>query len=125
MALYAGPELEDGMLIVARGLRELQAWAAILACLGFARAHLSTSDGPARRWLTSAVFPCYIVHQTVIVVAGHHLAKLALPLPLEGALLVSITAFACLAAAAAAMRWAPLGFVLGVQPTRRLTPSAA
>jgi glucans biosynthesis protein C len=125
MVLYAIPDLEGARLAAARGVRELQAWSAIVACLGFARHHLSTRDGPARRWLTRAIFPFYIVHQTAIVVAGHHLAKLGLPILLEGALLIGVTAGACLLAAVAAMRWAPLGFVLGVVPARGLNPTPA
>lgn len=126
--LSAGGDLEGAALLAARSLRELQAWGAILACLGFARHHLANRDGPALRWLTRAVFPFYIVHQTIIVVAGHHLARLGLPLAAEGALLVSVTVAGCLLAAVAAMRWAPLGLVLGVarRPAARpLTPVPA
>lgn len=119
------PVLEGSRQIAARAFRELQAWSAILACLGFARRHLSQADGPARRWLTRAIFPFYIVHQTVIVVAGHYLARQKLPLAVEAPLLIAITAAACVAAALAAMRWAPLGFVLGVQPEKAPVRSSA
>lgn len=120
--LAADGDIEGATLLVARGFRELQAWAAILAALGFARHHLARRDGPALRWLTRAVFPCYIVHQTIIVVAGHHLARLGLPLPIEGAILVLLTVAGCLLAAAAAMRWAPVGRVLGVPPREARAP---
>ena len=46
-------------------------------------------------YLTLAVFPYYIVHQTVIVVAGHHLARTGLPQGLEAALLIALTLAAC------------------------------
>jgi peptidoglycan/LPS O-acetylase OafA/YrhL len=123
--LTADGDVEGATLLVARGFRELQAWAAILAALGFARHHLADRGGPVLRWLTRAVFPFYIVHQTIIVVAGHFLARLGLPLPVEGLLLVLVTVAACLLAAAAAMRWVPLGFVLGVTPERPFRPAAA
>lgn len=126
--LSAGGDLEGAALLGARGLRALQAWGAILACLGFARHHLANRDGPALRWLTRAVFPFYIVHQTIIVVAGHHLAQLGLPLVAEGALLVLVTVAGCLLAAVAAMRWAPLGLILGVArrpASKPLTPVPA
>ncbi len=112
-------------LLLGRGLRELQAWGAILACLGFARLHLSGADGPARRWLTRAIFPFYIVHQTAIVVAAHLLARQALPLPLEAGLVLLATIAACVGAAMAAMAWPPLGAVLGVPPKRPLSPGRA
>jgi len=57
-------------------LGALRQWAPLVAVLGFARVHLHGRDGPLLRKLTEAVFPLYIVHQTVIVVAGHYLAPL-------------------------------------------------
>ena len=53
----------------------LRHWTPVLAVLGFARRHLRGRDGPALRTLREAVFPFYIVHQTIIVVAAHHLAQ--------------------------------------------------
>jgi hypothetical protein len=70
-------------------------WVWILMLLGFAR-RLLNFDHPLRRYLTDAVFPFYIIHQTVIVVAGHHLTKLGLPAGAEAAILVAVTAAACL-----------------------------
>jgi len=70
-------------------------WLAILAVLGFARRHLS-SDSPARRYLTTAIFPVYILHQTVIVICAHALKPAHLYPPVEGFLLVLVTAAACL-----------------------------
>lgn len=95
MSLWSGGELPPWALFVLRGAREAQAWFAILALLGFARQHLSAADGPLRRTLTEAVFPFYIVHQTLIVVAAYHLAKFNLPIGLEFALLIVITVVGC------------------------------
>lgn len=69
-------------------------WAWILMLLGFAR-RLLNFDHPARRYLTDAVFPYYIIHQTVIVVLGYHLTRLGLPAGTEAAVLVLGTALAC------------------------------
>ena len=69
-------------------------WAWILMLLGFAR-RLMNFDSPARRYLTDAVFPFYIIHQTAIVVFGYHLTKLGLPVGAEAVLLVLGTAMAC------------------------------
>jgi glucans biosynthesis protein C len=73
-------------------------WAWIAAALGFASRHLRGADGPARRYLTVAIFPFYIVHQTITVVAGHYLAMAQVPLALEVVLLVAITFAGCFAA---------------------------
>ncbi len=102
--------------IFGRGVHELQAWAAIIAMLGYARHHLANADGPWRRWLTKAVFPFYIIHQTVIVVAAYQLDRLALPLVIEVSILLSITFAACFATAWIAGLSKPLGVVLGWAP---------
>lgn len=72
----------------------LDQWAWILMLLGFARRFMNF-DSPARRYLTDAVFPYYILHQTAIVVLGHHLTKLGLPVGVEAAILVLGTAAVC------------------------------
>jgi hypothetical protein len=69
-------------------------WAAITAVLGYGARYV-TRGGPRLTYLTLGVFPFYIVHQTVIVVAGHHLAKLGLPQGLEAGILVATTFAAC------------------------------
>ena len=68
----------------------VQQWCAIVAAFGFAQVHLN-HDGPARRYLTEAVFPVYILHQTLILLLAHSFAPLALNPVLEGSLLVGLT----------------------------------
>lgn len=96
---YPWPGLEDkpvgAVLVVLRALRELQAWTAIVAMLGFAHRYLRNADGPVKRLLTQAIFPFYLIHQTIIVVAAHHLDALGLPLAFEVPLLIGITALGC------------------------------
>lgn len=72
-------------------------WCAIVAILGFGAKHLMNKGGPVLRYLTLGVFPFYLVHQTLIVVMAHHLAKLSLPQGLEGAILVVATFAGCFA----------------------------
>lgn len=74
----------------------LDQWAWIVMLLSFARRWMNV-DHPVRRYLTDAVFPFYIIHQTVIVVAGYHLTELGLPAGAEAAILVLGTAAACVA----------------------------
>jgi hypothetical protein len=69
-------------------------WLAIAAVVGFAHRHLNR-DNAARRYLTSAIFPVYILHQTVIVVVAHALKPSHLYPPIEGVLLVLVTAATC------------------------------
>jgi hypothetical protein len=69
-------------------------WLAIVAVLGFARRRLKR-DSPARRYLTDAIFPYYIIHQTAIVMIAHRLKAWHLPVGLEAALVIIGTAAAC------------------------------
>jgi glucan biosynthesis protein C len=69
----------------------LCAWSAIIAACGFARCHLNR-DGPARRYLTDAVFPVYIVHQTLIITMAHAFKPLQLSPGLEVVLMMILTA---------------------------------
>lgn len=70
------------------------AWAAILALLGLARRYLS-GDGPVRRYLTEAIFPYYILHQTITVLTGYWIAPMGLNVWLEFALLAGVTIAGC------------------------------
>lgn len=93
----------------------LDQWCAIAAVLGFGGKHL-TQGGPILTYLTLGVFPFYIVHQTVIVVAGHHLARLGLPQGLEALILVLLTFAACFATYAVVRRINPLRPLFGLKP---------
>lgn len=85
----------DALRMVQRGVWGLFQWSAIAAILGFGR-QWAPADGPLLRYLTQAVFPFYILHQTVIVVLAHRLQPLGLRPALEGPLLVLATALGCL-----------------------------
>ncbi len=83
--------------ILVQAAREVQAWCLILAAFGFAHKHLAHRDGPIRRYLTEAIFPFYIIHQTTIVAAGFWLDQQGLPVLLEAAILIALTAASCFA----------------------------
>ena len=69
-------------------------WLCIVAILGFARRWL-TADSAVRRYLTDAIFPYYIVHQTAIIMIAHQLHGWDLPAWLEASLVISGTLAAC------------------------------
>lgn len=79
----------DGL--IQNSMYAINQWATICAVLGFASRHIRTADGPLLRYLTDAVFPCYLAHQTILVVAANQLAPLALPVEVEAPLLVTTT----------------------------------
>jgi len=84
----------EALRMVMRLVYAIDQWTAIVAVLGYGALHLNR-DGPLLRTLTEAVFPFYILHQTIIVVAGHHLKSLGLPAPAEGIVLIAITVGGC------------------------------
>ncbi len=95
----------------------VQQWSFIAAILGYGARYL-TRGGPLLRYLTIGVFPFYIAHQTIIVVAGHHLAKLGLPLIAEAGLIIGITVVGCWLTYEIARRIGWFGLVLGVRPAK-------
>lgn len=85
--------------IIANSLRVgrvFYAWAMIIVLCGLARKFLG-KDGPVLRYLTSAVFCYYILHQTIIVVAGFYLTRLGLPVGIEFSLVAATTIIGCVA----------------------------
>jgi hypothetical protein len=70
-------------------------WLCIVAVLGFARRWL-TKDSAARRYLTDAIFPYYIVHQTAIIMIAHGLRGSGLSAGVEAAVIVGGTAATCI-----------------------------
>ncbi|MDP2213517.1 acyltransferase family protein [Phenylobacterium sp.] len=87
-------EPAPGLVLAMRFVYAVDQWGAIVAILGFGARNLNRPH-PALAYLTLAVFPYYIVHQSVIVVAGHHLARAGLPQGLEAGLLIAVTVAAC------------------------------
>jgi hypothetical protein len=69
-------------------------WLCIVAILGFARRWL-TADSAVRRYLTDAIFPYYIVHQTAIIMIAHGLHGSDLPAWLEASIVIAGTIAAC------------------------------
>jgi peptidoglycan/LPS O-acetylase OafA/YrhL len=114
-------------LFIARFARSVQAWGAIAALLGFARLHLHR-DMPARRYLTEAIFPYYIAHQTIIVLAGHWLAPLRLGAAAELAIILPATVIGCALTYEIGRRIRWLRPLIGLKPVaadpRGRTPAA-
>ena len=68
----------------------LCAWCAMVAACGFAHRHLNV-DNARRRYLSMAIFPVYIVHQTLIVSIAHLIKPAGLHPALEGPMLIVLT----------------------------------
>lgn len=85
-------------------------WSAVVAVLGFGALYLDR-DSALLRTLTIAVFPFYIVHQTIIIAVGHDLAAEDLPVWAEAPILIVATAAGC---------WLSFEIVRRVPPLRPL-----
>lgn len=73
-----------------RTLYAMLQWSPILAVCGFAHRHLQF-DSAKRRYLTQAVFPVYILHQTLIVTMAHALKPVRMAPGIESAVLIILT----------------------------------
>jgi len=82
------------LILVMRAVYGAEQWLGIAAMLGFAQRHWMR-DSAARRYLNAAIFPVYILHQTVIIVLAHTLQPANLAPPVEGFLLVTTTTASC------------------------------
>ena len=100
-------------------------WAPVLAVCGFAHRHVRGDSAP-RRYLTEAVFPVYILHQTLIVTMAHWLKPVQLVPAVEGAVLVTLTLTISFAVFELVRRVAVLRplFGLGTVRAGRVAPGA-
>lgn len=81
--------------LIERAARALYMWSALLAIFGWGHAWLNRP----MRWLpyaTEAVYPWYILHQSLIVLAAYWLIPLRLGAWLEPALVIGLTVSGCL-----------------------------
>jgi peptidoglycan/LPS O-acetylase OafA/YrhL len=124
LATLSQPDpMTHGLEVLARSVL---AWTAILGLIGFARAHLH-HDGPVRRYLSEAIFPFYIAHQTIIVVVGYGLKQTGLGAGVEFVGILVSTLAGCWLTYEIARRisWLRPVFGLKMAPLRSAAPSAA
>ena len=72
----------------------LYAWACMLTLLGLGQRFLNRQSRTLR-YLTSAIFCYYVLHQTIIVVAGYYLTGMKLGAVPEFLILTSVTVAGC------------------------------
>ncbi len=99
-------------------------WCAIAALLGFAW-RWRDADSRLLRALTVAVFPVYILHQTIIVVLAHALKPLQIAPAREALLLVAATFALCVAGYALIRRSRVLRPLFGLHPRNGHAAAAA
>lgn len=116
----------DALRTVQRMAWGVNQWCTIAAIFGFAY-RFRHADSAALRYLVPAVFPVYILHQTVIVLAAYNLRPFGIPALPEGLLLVALTFAVCFACYELVRRigWLrPLfGLKLGARPPKTMQVS--
>lgn len=125
-SLFAVHGMSDGGSIweAARALaRAMLAWSAILGLLGFAQTRLH-HDGPVRRYLTEAIFPFYIAHQTIIIASGFWLKQARAEPGLAFGVILLTTLLGCALTYEVARRVTWLRPLLGLKPSPAATQSA-
>ena len=111
--VQAGISQSDAMLVIENIADTVMAWAMIPVAFHLADIALNR-DHRWRAKLAEAVFPAYLVHQTIIVLLGLYLLRFNLP---NGVLFMLIGSAVVAGSALAyelAKRIGPLGIVLGV-----------
>ncbi|OYY71569.1 MAG: hypothetical protein B7Y47_06935 [Sphingomonas sp. 28-63-12] len=92
---YLGPYLPSRALWFWFGVaRAVQSWGAIVALIGIADRYLN-HDHRLRPMLTEAVFPFYLIHQTIIVLVAGELLAFGLPPLAEFAIILAATITGC------------------------------
>jgi len=90
-------------------------WLCVAAVLGFARGWLNR-DSATRRYLTEAIFPFYIVHQTAIIVIAHALRGRGLSVGFEAAVIIGGTTVTCIVTYEIVRRVRWLRALFGLKP---------
>lgn len=85
----------SGWKLVSVGAHALYAWTALLALLAWS-ARLLNRPWPGLRYASEAVYPWYILHQSLIVLAAYWLIPLQLGPLWEPLLVLAITIAGCL-----------------------------
>jgi peptidoglycan/LPS O-acetylase OafA/YrhL len=103
------------------GTRAVQGWSSIAALIGFADRHWN-HDHRWRPMLTEAVFPFYLIHQTIIVVVAWLITPARLGAGANFAILVVATVAGCWAFYLIGRSIAPLRPLIGLRARGRSRP---
>jgi hypothetical protein len=110
------------LLMVGQLIHGLNRVLCALAVMGLASRYLN-KNSKQLSYLSSAVYPYYIVHQTIIIAAGFELSKYSLGIGLEATLVILITIAGCIASFELIRRVELLRVVFGVRLKNHYAPN--
>jgi glucan biosynthesis protein C len=93
-------------------------WLMLMGMLGFGKRYLERTSR-AQKYLAESSYPVYILHQTVIVIIGFYLVRLAAPRPVLWVLLLVAAVAGTFALYEIVRRVGPLRFLFGMRQRRR------
>lgn len=99
--------------------RAVQSWGMIIALFGIADRYWNR-DGAWRATLAEAVFPFYIVHQTIVILVGFWISQFALGAPVEFLILIAATVVGCWAFYLIGREIGPLRPLIGLTRHKRV-----
>jgi glucans biosynthesis protein C len=111
--------LPDRLELPFGAAKALLGWSAIVALFGIANRYWN-HDAPIRATLVEAVFPFYIIHQTIYIGTGWWLNDFGLGAPGEFLVLLGATTFGCIAFYLAGREIPLLRPLIGLGPDRRV-----
>ena len=100
-------ETQPVLMQTARAMRVIYAWAVIAALMGAAQHYLNRPSARLR-YLSQAIFPYYILHQSLIIIAGVYIGKLGLSVWPEFFLVLLATVAGCVGIYEIIIRRVPL-----------------
>lgn len=86
------PKIKDSRLYIFGVLNSIHIWMLILCILGFAKTHLNFTNNFLKQ-ANKAVYPFYILHQTLIVSFGYYITQWHLPIFVKLIILIFLTFF--------------------------------
>ncbi|AQR61582.1 hypothetical protein BZG35_07885 [Brevundimonas sp. LM2] len=98
-------------------------WVVISAILGFASLYLRRVESPVLRYLSDAVFTCYLAHQTILVAAVWLVRPLALPAAVEVVVLAGVTIGGSLLIYEIVRRIPSIRPIWGLKPVAAMPPA--
>lgn len=96
----------------------LATWLVLVGLMGCGRRYLDRTS-PSLAYLGEASYPVYIIHQTVIVVAGFYLVSLPVSEPIQWVVLLTVAVAGTFALYEVVRRVGVLRFLFGMRPAKR------
>jgi glucan biosynthesis protein C len=109
------------LLYLALLLKVFYAWSVIIMLLGLAR-KFANRPSPALTYLTAAVFPYYILHQTIIVVVGYWFTMHQVSVFVEAGTITAATVIGCAVGYEIIRRAGPLRILFGLPMREKPAP---